>query len=525
MRTGKITAVVLAVILLVFSLSSCVKNETDIQNAAEKEKDEEVISEEDKQGIVNVAEGMLGVSGNKVVEYNGELGYGYNLLTSAYYNPTDVKASYPIIDMDSLAEAGKVYINNLTNTIDAKKYQSHSTREYAQSITAAANCQGKVGLTGSFKASFSMDYKSEIKSNQILLSVHSKLLTRRDFMYNVTETILADYLTDTFAADVKKLTPQQLFDRYGTHVLKDIYMGGRYELNYIYTNQSSKSDEEIMASVSASSAWVSGDVSAKTKEAKKDMEENSEIHILAYGGNVTIDPTSIEKAQATYADWAKGVNDGEIAFVDCSEIIPIWDIVAEMDIYNAEDLSENLEKYFNSGSDKISSEFKASVSVKQYITSIHIGTGNSEMTAKNVLRQLGILEGNIVNLDLNSNAGGEFIYLGYKTTTDPTKALTGVCADYFSGANSSDITYDDSNYTIIPTDLNKGSGGKYIYLYYTTDSNAGQPITGIQWQQNNNFQFKTADGYDVVRCTTDGNGMDLNMSVGGDYIYLWFTRK
>lgn len=501
------------------------KNETDTQGNTDIVKNEEVISEEDKQGVINVAEGMLGISGNKVLEYNGVLGYGYNLLTSAYYNPTDLKASYPIIDMDSLAAAGKVYISNLTNAVTAKKFQSHSTKEFAQSITAAASCQGKVGLTGSFTASFSMDYKSEIKSDQVLISVHSKLLTRRDFMYSVTETTLADYLTDFFVDDVKKLTPKQLFDKYGTHVLKDIYMGGRYELNYIYTNQFNKSDEEIMASVSASNAWVGGDVSAKTKEAKKDVEENSKIHILAYGGNVTVDPTSIEKAQASYADWAKGVNNGEVAFVDSSEIIPLWDIVAEMDIDNAADLSEKLKKYFDSESDKISSEFKDSVPVKLYIASIHIGTGDSEMKAKNVLRQQGILEGNIVNKDLNSKAGGKHIYLGYKTTTEVANALRGIVADYFSKSNSSDITYKNAKYTIIPVDLNMGAGGKYIYLYYTRDSIAGKPITGIQWQLNNDFELKTADGYNVVICTTDGNGMDFNKSVGGDYIYLWFTRK
>ncbi|NLW12185.1 MAG: hypothetical protein GX028_09245, partial [Clostridiaceae bacterium] len=50
-------------------------------------------------------------------------------------------------------------------------------------------------------------------------------------------------------------------------------------------------------------------------------------------------------------------------------------------------------------------------------------------------------------------------------------------------------------------------------------------ITGIQYQLNNSFQYKNADGYEVVRSKTGGNGMDFNKSVGGDYIYLWFTRK
>ena len=527
--TRKITALLLVILLLMMSFSACMSNEVKLEaktdDATDTAKDEEIISEENKQGIITVAEGMLGVDGNQALQYSGSLGYGYNLLTSAYYNPVDIKASYSVIDIDKLAAEGYVYINHLTNAIKAKKELTHTTREYSRRITTSARCTGKVGLTGSFKASFDMDYNSEIKSDQVLINVHSKLLTRRDFMYGVTESILADHLTASFVEDVTKLSPQQLFDRYGTHVLKDVFMGGRYELNYIYTNSSSKTDKDIMASAEASNSWVSGEISVKTSEAKMDMQENSDINILAYGGNVNVDPNSIDRAQQTYPVWADGVNNGEIAFVDSSEIVPIWDIVAAMKIDKANEISTNLSKYFDSESDKISSEFKDSVSVKSYIASVHIGTGSSEMAAKNVLRQEGILEGNIVNIDLNRNAGGDYIYLGYKTTTNSSDALTGLCADYLSNASSSNTTYKNANYTIIPKDLNKGSGGKYIYLYYTHEDGAGKPITGIQYQLNNTFQYKNADGYEVVRSKTGGDGMDFNKSVGGDYIYLWFTRK
>lgn len=332
--------------------------------------------------------------------------------------------------------------------------------------------------------------------------------------------MLAGFATQGFKADAQKLTPELLLKKYGTHILKDIYLGGRFELNYIYTNTSNKSTEDIKASVSASNAWVSGDASVSVNTKRKEVEQNSQLFIRAYGGSVTVDPTSIEKVQASYADWAKGVEDGKTSFIDCTEIIPLWDVIASMDFEGAKGKAEKVKDYFNSNSDKIAANFKESVSVKTYIASLHVGTGRSEMEAKNVLRQQGVLEGNIVNLDLNKRAGGDYIYLGYKTTTDSSKAIRGICADYFKKSNSSNITYNNSSYNIIKADLNKGAGGNYIYLYYTMDKSAGAPITGIQYQNNNTFQYKNADNYEVVRCTTNGAGMDLNRSVGGDYIYL-----
>lgn len=513
---------IFSLLLAAVILAAC--STPDMHGRVPTEKDEIIVSEDEKNGIV--AEGMLGAAGAKVSTYEGFLGYGYNLLEAAYYNQDDIKASNPIIDTDALAAAGYVYVNaNTANSINLSTFISDTTKEYSIAISAAANLKGRVGLTGSFKASFEMDYNSEIKSNQKLITTQSRLYTRRDFIYGATNSELAEFVTREFKSDAKDKSPEELISKYGSHILKDIYLGGRFELNYLYTNTSGVTTEAIRASVSASNGWVSGSASGSTDTRRKEVEENSKLLIRAYGGSVTVDPNSIEKARESYAAWAQGVENGKINFVDCTEIIPLWEVIANMDFEGAKDKAKEVDQYFNSKSDQIAAEFKASISVKTYIASLHIGTGNTATIAKNVLRQEGVLEGNIINLDLNRNAGGDFIYLGYKTTTDSSKAIRGICANYFSSANSSDITYKNSNYKIIATDLNKGAGGKYIYLYYTTDENAGDPITGIQYQDDETFQYKNADNYEVVRCTTNGSGMDLNMSVGGDYIYLWFTRK
>ena len=76
-----------------------------------------------------------------------------------------------------------------------------------------------------------------------------------------------------------------------------------------------------------------------------------------------------------------------------------------------------------------------------------------------------------------------------------------------------------SGYTKIPTDLNSGAGGEYIYLAYTRDPSMGTPITAIQCAASSHHHDPACvpPGYTKV----DG---DLNRGAGGKYIYMSFIR-
>ncbi len=275
----------------------------------------------------------------------------------------------------------------------------------------------------------------------------------------------------------------------------------------------------------ASSARVSGSASGSYKVGREVIEKDSKIRVLAFGGSVEVDPTSIDKAKDSYPIWAKGVKEGKVAFVDSKQAIPIWEIIAAMDKKGASEKANAIEAYFNSRSDEISKDFKNSIGVTPYISEIKVAAAGSKEKAKDLLRQQGILEEHIVNLDLSKGAGGNYVFMGYKTSTNKAEAITGLCADYFSKKQNSNITYNDKKYTIIATDINSGAGKKYIYLYYTKDVNAGAPITGIQYQDNSTYEKGNANGYEVVRCASNDKAMDFNKSVGGHDVHLWFTRK
>jgi hypothetical protein len=76
-------------------------------------------------------------------------------------------------------------------------------------------------------------------------------------------------------------------------------------------------------------------------------------------------------------------------------------------------------------------------------------------------------------------------------------------------------------YVKIPVDLNKGSGGRYIYLCYTRG--AGPAVTDLEVVFGKNAQ--AAAGYQFVMNPHNNARQDLNEGAGGEYIFLTYSRN
>ena len=120
--------------------------------------------------------------------------------------------------------------------------------------------------------------------------------------------------------------------------------------------------------------------------------------------------------------------------------------------------------------------------------------------AKNGVRNGGYT---LIDTDCNSGGGGYYIYMGYKTTTDITRALRSVRFTHktrndvnsiSSAVNGTNCTYwiigkdhegtandmtDPSALMDGAVDLNEDAKGSYIYTYASRDYNAGAPITSV----------------------------------------------
>ncbi len=178
-----------------------------------------------------------------------------------------------------------------------------------------------------------------------------------------------------------------------------------------------------------------------------------------------------------------------------------------------------------------------------YITDL-IVVGGSEDNVKKYKKKYEDQGYTFINKDLNEDAGGDWIYLGYKksnrastnggyitglyirstssndnwtsslTHTPDGETHTYYYVPYYGGGNGSDFEKQHG-------DLNRGAGGPYIWLYYTRENFKDKRViseividesetSSVYWTMGKNGG--TSKAY------------DLNDNAGGKYIYLHYKR-
>ena len=173
-------------------------------------------------------------------------------------------------------------------------------------------------------------------------------------------------------------------------------------------------------------------------------------------------------------------------------------------------------------------------SVPTYISGIYFAADKNQSTAKNAVKNAGYT---LIDYDLNKGCGAssKYIYMGYKTTSDPSQAITGIffSDDIKNPAASYTFPYNGKQITankVSDVDLNSGASGDYIFAYTTTDLNFGNPVTTIQIKGNNSINAAEADGtWTIGRQIASGalygtDGRNLNAATLGDKIYLHYKQ-
>jgi hypothetical protein len=130
-----------------------------------------------------------------------------------------------------------------------------------------------------------------------------------------------------------------------------------------------------------------------------------------------------------------------------------------------------------------------------------------------------------VDKDLNDGTGSsQWIYIGYKRTNDPDKAIRNLLI--YRVSEPKEMTHNGSQYTLVSdVNLNRHchAFSDDLFLYYTRDAAAGDPITALYVSETPVEYKKDELGYH--RTVQGGAGflttyIDLNRTAGGDYIYL-----
>ena len=161
------------------------------------------------------------------------------------------------------------------------------------------------------------------------------------------------------------------------------------------------------------------------------------------------------------------------------------------------------------------SEIKADVNWENkaegiYISELYMTDNFSEQEALDELNSHNYIP---IIRNMNEGAGGNYVYIGYKTTNDPSKAITNIVVTT-AGVAPSGYKVIGYRYSWIYGNLNSGiDKATGIRLFYTKNRNEGEPIKSIGITSNLEESKRT------IKQTED-----VNKGAGGTTMYIAVDR-
>ena len=114
--------------------------------------------------------------------------------------------------------------------------------------------------------------------------------------------------------------------------------------------------------------------------------------------------------------------------------------------------------------------------------------------------------------DLNAHHGGKYVYIGmhHEPGQPPVTSI-----DFLIQSDEGPHTPDDWKSSDV--DLNSGAGGMYIYLTWKTGEPRKEPIIGVMFVESWNGSPPVYPGWDVIP-------KDLCAGASGSFIYAYYQR-
>ncbi|MDW7671909.1 MAG: stalk domain-containing protein [Bacillota bacterium] len=438
----------------------------------------------------------------------------------------DVFAKYASVESlkQPVLDTGKLIQNQRMERIrydEANSTQtvSESIRSYSQSISTSIGASGSYfGFGGSVKSNFDTTRTQELNN---YFSTYSHIVKKYG-VYVTGATDLKQYLT----IDAKMLlndnnTPANtVFANFGHFVLVDTITGGRVDYSVTASSEASTSFENFKiaakADFNAVVFSVGGSGSYQNVKNKSQYDSNKKEEFHSYGGGFTLnasqfktDPTILTKWEATLEDHGTLVDFGTTT---ARALVPIWDLCSD----------SNRAAYLKAEFEKQNKAQGNQWPLQKYVTDIVFVADDDVWVARGKCPP----GYQLVDVDLNAEAKGKFIFLTYKLGENINEAYTDFFMEYrtTSQPSATKMVNHNSNYveySRIGVDLNWGSGGDFIYLW-TTKANTLPPITDMAVAVDKPGSVNP-DWHSVYWQNTQ-SAADVNKSVGGKYIYIKYNR-
>ena len=264
------------------------------------------------------------------------LGYGYDI-TGPYL---DTKSSRAIVfDTNKLLEKGLITPYKLEESRfryssgkDVIDFTTNMSSSLQMSTPGILKVIGGASLNIAFggNSHYNSDYSFAYCTQQYI-----------DSRYRISEAdinVLKTCLTKQFIERLSTYTPEQIVEEYGTHVLKDIYLGAKFEVYYMAKSTSSSKKESINAGLGASLfSLFKMDGKFQYDESLAITNKEQSLYDFTIGGDPAVGVQgSLNPENSPSIDigkWMASVKSSTPKFIDVDNnsqsFIPIYELVTD----------------------------------------------------------------------------------------------------------------------------------------------------------------------------------------------------
>lgn len=264
------------------------------------------------------------------------LGYGYDI-TGPYL---DTKSSRAIVfDTNKLLEKGLITPYKLEESRfryssgkDVIDFTTNMSSSLQMSTPGILKVIGGTSLNIAFggNSHYNSDYSFAYCTQQYI-----------DSRYRISEAdinVLKTCLTKQFIERLSTYTPEQIVEEYGTHVLKDIYLGAKFEVYYMAKSTSSSKKESINAGLGASLfSLFKMDGKFQYDESLAITNKEQSLYYFTIGGDPAVGVQgSLNPENSPSIDigkWMASVKSSTPKFIDVDNnsqsFIPIYELVTD----------------------------------------------------------------------------------------------------------------------------------------------------------------------------------------------------
>ena len=264
------------------------------------------------------------------------LGYGYDI-TGPYL---DTKSSRAIVfDTNKLLEKGLITPYKLEESRfryssgkDVIDFTTNMSSSLQMSTPGILKVIGGASLNIAFggNSHYNSDYSFAYCTQQYI-----------DSRYRISEAdinVLKTCLTKQFIERLSTYTPEQIVEEYGTHVLKEIYLGAKFEVYYMAKSTSSSKKESINAGLGASLfSLFKMDGKFQYDESLAITNKEQSLYYFTIGGDPAVGVQgSLNPENSPSIDigkWMASVKSSTPKFIDVDNnsqsFIPIYELVTD----------------------------------------------------------------------------------------------------------------------------------------------------------------------------------------------------